>query len=133
MFVSPFSFLQCFGIRFYHLVNLYNKYFIFFFASNAQSHEFHFTLLISSHSFLTQFCVTPLHSYFVSNDVSFFTNHDSKSDDIAMSGTGPSVSGSDMGSFSSTSKCISSNELLSTSAAKQGNGKRYSNKISVIK
>ena len=62
-----------------------------------------------------------------------FKNHDLKSDDITMSGAGSSVSGSDMGSFSSTSKCISSNELLSTSAAKQGNGKRYSNIISVIK
>ena len=63
----------------------------------------------------------------------FFTNHDSKSDAIAMSGTGSIVSGSDMGSFSSTSKCISSNELLSTAASKQGNGKRFSNRISVIK
>ena len=51
---------------------------------------------------------------------------------MAMLGTGSIVSGSDMGSFSSTSKCISSNELLSTAASKQGNGKRYFNRICVI-
>ena len=77
--------------------------------------------------------LNPLHSYFVSSNDSFFAIHDLKSDDTSMSGTGCNAPGSDMGSFSSASKCISSNELLSTATAKQGNGKRPSNRISVIK
>ena len=61
-----------------------------------------------------------------------FCNDHSKSDDSALSGTGSIAPGSDMGSFSSSSKCISSTELLSPSIAKQGNGKRYLKRMNVI-